>query len=403
MKEIREHAEQNLHISRQVVDDFLIYYAASKDGLDKTFEQKMKRFRHITAAMPGEWKNMLKSQFIAHQIFKEDGLIHKYLNHVEVGYRSSQELEYLRGQKEHPWRYSFSEIVENPYPDIYAMYDIFTGQEYQLYSPSVSQILFEVPDVLTWFNLIGYNGMCMQTYGTVEYFTSFDKRDIVFYAREQHPRLETDEDIATHIENNPLPYSMLWSGGMTPVIAHDNHLMRYVAARYFDEAFTPEIFEKRFSIEYSDSVYRLSLINWDEFPHFAKAYYDESKELLHLTAMTIEGFEKLVEVVNACGYNLPSAPHDDVSPGMLYTASDILKQEITINPFESLFDADDTEGIDSDDSDEQLDAINRYLKLLMETITSDKEPDIQKLAAKADIDYKTAADITEKVLGRWAW
>ncbi|WP_372638198.1 hypothetical protein [Fodinibius sp.] len=43
---------------------------------------------------------------------------------------------------------------------------------------------------------------------------------------------------------------------------------------------------------------------------------------------------------------------------MLYTASDILKQEITINPFESLFDSDDAEGSDGDD--EQLDDVNRF-------------------------------------------
>lgn len=399
-KEITEHAERNSQISRQVVDDFLIYYAASKNRLDKTFERKIKRYRHITTKMSKEWKNILKSQFIAHQIFKADGLIHKYLNHVEVGYRSKQEIEYLRQQKEHPWRYSFSEIIENPYPDFYTMYDLFTGEEYLLYSPSVSQILLQAPDIRIWFNLIGFNGMCMQTYGTVEYFRAFDKRDITFYAREQNPDLETDDDIAAHIEDHPLPYSMLWSGAMTPEIAHDNHLMRYIAARYFDDDFTSELFEKRFSIEYSNNVYRLSLINWDEFPHYAIAYYDEREELLHLTAMTMEGFDKLVEIVNASGYDLPPEPHDNASPGMLLTASDILKQEIAINPFESLFNPDD---VQNSGDNEQLDAINRYLELLMEAVNSDKKPDIKKLADKAGIDHATAADITEQVLGRLPW
>ncbi|SHF65387.1 hypothetical protein SAMN05443144_11191 [Fodinibius roseus] len=86
---------------------------------------------------------------------------------------------------------------------------------------------------------------------------------------------------------------------------------------------------------------------------------------------------------------------------MLYTASDILKQEITINPFESLFDPDDAEGASGDD--EQLDTINHYLKLLMEAINSGEEPDIKTLADKAGVDHETAADITDQVLGRLPW
>src|SRR5699024_5687466 len=107
----------------------------------------------------------------AHEVFKRGGLIKKYLNHVEVGFRSERELEYLRLQKEHPWQYSFCEILSNPHPDFYKMRDLFTGKTFMVYSQGMSTTLSQNPgDIRAWFLLTSYDGMCIQTFGTIACF-----------------------------------------------------------------------------------------------------------------------------------------------------------------------------------------------------------------------------------------
>jgi len=388
---IKTNAEQNHSITSEFVDQFLIYYAAAKDRLERKFERAVRPYRHIVSVMPKGWKGFLETQFIAHEIFKQGGLVRKYLNHSEINLRSDDELEYLKLGKNHPWRYSFCEVLDNPHPDFYTMHDLFTDEEYLLYSGGMSGILLEIPDVQTWFLLIGSDGMCMQTYGAIVYFKSFDRQDITFFARELDPDLESNTGIVEHIEQNPLPYSMLFAGAEYPFVLHKTHFIKHCAARYIDEDFSSEPFNDSFLIEYTNNLYRMKLKNWDEFPHFAVAYYDEEEATLHLTAMTRLGFEKLVEAVNNGGYDLPSEPMDAVSPAMLKTASDILKQEIKINPFDDFF-------VPKDDGNESLDGFNRYLRLLMDARNSGIKPDIRKMAEEAGIDYYTAVDLTEQVM-----
>lgn len=389
-KELKKEIEQNRRISQRVIDEFLLYYAAEKDGLDRTFDNQITRYRHIVDKIPQQWKNYLKSQFIVHRIFKSGGLISKYINHVDVQNRSDRQLTFLQQQKENPWRFSFAEIIANPHSDFYTMHDLFTGEEYMVYSQSITQLRFKNPDIQTWFNLISPHETCAQTFGTVYYFQSFNYEDITFFAREIDPDLETDQEIANHIDNNPLPYTMLWSGATLPPVAHGDHFIRHMAARYYDDDFSSEPFQDQFQIEYARDVYRLSLTGWNQFPHFAVAYFDEREDLLHLTAMTDIGFKKLVEAVNNGGYELPLHPHDDVSPGMMGTASDILRRDITLNPFENQF--------EPEEDQEQFTELNHFLGLLVDAINNDRQPDIKKMADKAGVDYETAAEIARQMI-----
>jgi hypothetical protein len=80
---------------------------------------------------------------------------------------------------------------------------------------------------------------------------------------------------------------------------------------------------------------------------------------------------------------------------MISTASDILRKEIELNPFDSFFEPED----ESDDDD--LEEVNHFLSLLMETINSNKKPDIKMMAEQAGIDYETASELTEQVMERF--
>lgn len=83
-QEIRNHCLQDEAISREVLNDFLPYYAAGMDKLDKVFDRKVKNHKKAVAALPQSTINLMKSQFIIHKVFKSEGLIHKYLNHSHI-------------------------------------------------------------------------------------------------------------------------------------------------------------------------------------------------------------------------------------------------------------------------------------------------------------------------------
>lgn len=75
--------------------------------------------QHITKEFHNEWLNKLKAQYIAHKIFKKDGLIKSYLNHSVLRRLNQKEMKYLGFQAEHPWRFSFSVILDNPAENYY--------------------------------------------------------------------------------------------------------------------------------------------------------------------------------------------------------------------------------------------------------------------------------------------
>jgi len=79
-KSIRLICEENSKISSRVIDEFLLYYAAERKNLEYEMDQRFEAYKHITHKLQKEWTNRLKSQYIVHKVFKEDGLIKSYLN-----------------------------------------------------------------------------------------------------------------------------------------------------------------------------------------------------------------------------------------------------------------------------------------------------------------------------------
>lgn len=77
-EEIKLICKENSRITSKVVDEFLIYYAAQRNNLEVTMDREFARYRHITADFPNEWVNLLKSQYIAHRIFRGKGFIRSF-------------------------------------------------------------------------------------------------------------------------------------------------------------------------------------------------------------------------------------------------------------------------------------------------------------------------------------
>ena len=123
--ELRNTCEKNTRISARVVDDFLISYAAGHHGLEKLMEKRFAHFGHVGKKLGRENLNMLKSQYLAHRVFKQEGLLGKFLKHPALDRFTGDERDFLLQQQEVPWLFCFSRIVDEPANDFYTMEDVF--------------------------------------------------------------------------------------------------------------------------------------------------------------------------------------------------------------------------------------------------------------------------------------
>ena len=374
-------------LSRTVIDEFLMYYVAQRESLPKELDRQFAPFRLVTKTFQPGWVEMIKAQYIAHRIFKKDGLIKRYLNHAAVKALTPAEQDYLRRQSEFPWRYSYSVITANPAPDFYEMEDVFSWEPYLLYSPSISKTLSEGP-VSLWFNLIGFNGACWQTFGPVISFRGFEPDDIFFFGTEINPKIATEEDLIADVERNPIPYTMLISGSQYPSIMNGKDQILQLTAEHQIESFDTNGLRTEFTIEYSQGIYRLKFGSWAEPPHFAAAYYVEEDHRLLLTSLTNRGFQALVARLNKHGLALWTEPDIRVNLSMLTCIKTILGKDLQLNPYEKYF----TVKPNPSEQD-SLNKLNRLLSLALPFINSGQEPDVEALANKAGVDEETAREL----------
>lgn len=382
-------------LSARVVDDFLLYYAAGQDRLDKEFEAKLSGYRDVIRLMDNpSWRSQLKSQYIVHRVFREGGLIHKYLNHTALKRLSDEEMGYLRFQAAHPWRFSFSRVTGNPANQFYEMEDVFRGDRYILHSRGMEETLSDHP-VAFWLNLIGFNGECWQSFGPIVAFRGFDIDDIWFFATELNTKIDDEDGIIADVEKNPLPYCLLISGSAFPITVSQGHRIVQVMAENDFPAFDTEVLGDSFRREFNRHVYRLSPKKWNEPPHFAEAYYDEKRSSLVLTALTDRGFEALAGLLKQKGFAVSDEPQVRVSPAMITTAERILRRKIRINPYEGLF-----EKKISGETAAELDSVNHLLQLALPYVNSGREPDIESLARQAGVDPELAKQLIGAALAR---
>jgi len=383
--------EENSKISSKVVDEFLIYYAAARNNLEQEMNLRFAEYKHITQKFQSEWTNKLKAQFIAHKIFKKDGLIKRYFNHAEVRNLKREEIKYLEQQADYPWKFSFSIIKENQSDNFYLMEDVFRNEEFLLYSPGVTAILKSQP-VILWFNMIAFNGSCWQSYGPIGAYRSFEPDDIFFFATELDSDIFDENDMLLKVEHDPVPYMMLLAGANYPLIVNKKDQVVYVQAEYNMENMNTRNLTDSFITEYNKGVYRLSLKKWNEHPHFSQAYFDENSKTLLLSSMTDRGFSALVEGLNKYGYEFSDEPLIRVNLTMVSTASEILKKKIDLIKYEKLFSKKSSPA-----EKENLDKLNLLISLALPDINAGREPDIKSLAVKAGLDLETAQDVLAQV------
>jgi hypothetical protein len=381
-------------ISTTLIDEFLVYYAVKCDKVDREFETRISRFREIEKEMPSNWKGLIKAQYIGQRIFKEGGLIHKYLNSAAIKARNTEEQEYLRTMAAYPWRFSFSEIRANPASDFYEMEDVFTGEVFLLYSPSITRTLSDQP-VLLWFNLIGYNGSCWQTYGPVISFQSFSSDDIFFYATELNSAIESDADLLADLDDNPVRYMVLACGSNYPLVVQQDYEVVQVTGEGTYTGFDVQALRKDSLVEYAEGVFKLSHEVWSERPHFAEAYYEEASGKVLLFALTDRGYRELSGLLISHGMEIPTEPDIRLHIPMGIVIKKALKRTLDLNPYSRLF-----ETRTSPESEEQMSKLNRFLALALPYINSGRQPDITALAKEAGVDAELAGEMLQTAMGR---
>lgn len=394
-EKIKFKCEENSKISDKVIDEFLLYYAAERNNLEHEMDQRFAGYKHIASKLQIEWTTMLKSQYIVHKIFKKDGLIKSFLNHTALKKLDIKERNWLHSQAEQPWRFSFSIIKKRPAESFFLMEDVFSDQEFLLYSPGVAKTL-EDQSIILWFNLISYNGACWQSFGPIGAYKSFEPDDIFFFATELNPDIADEQQLLANLEQNPVPYMMLLSGANTPLIYNKEYQLVHVVAEYDLDSINTKSLTKSFKTEYNKGVYRLSLKNWSDPPHYSQAYFVENKKIMLLSSMTDRGFKALVEGLNEYGYNLSADPLLRVHLSMVFAASDILKRKIRLIEYDDLFSKET-----SPSDQENLDKLNRFFGLVMSDINAGREPDIDALAIKAGVDIQTARDLYKQVMAKF--
>lgn len=182
---------------------------------------------------------------------------------------------------------------------------------------------------------------------------------------------------------------------MNTVSLHKKHEIIYATGDFDVPSFDLDVLKSHFKIEYAPEVYRLTLEGWGEFPHYAIAYYHEGAGQLLLSAMTDRGYSALVARLKDAGFDLSDEPDVRIHISMLKTAKDILKKDISLNPYEKLFPESRNK-----EQEAATDKINELLAILMPEINAGTDPDVAAAARKTGVDIKVAQELVEMIMLR---
>lgn len=391
IENILEYCTQNNSFIKKVVDDFILDYAAARYGLEKNMIREFYRYDHIVKLLGEKETRMFMGQYLAHRIFRENGLLKKLLKDKRVIDLPAGDLEFLKYQLSNPWRFSFSRIFTNVGTDLYIMEDVFTDECFLLHSPGVTKTLQE-KSVSLWFSLYSFNGECWQSYGPISAYSSFEADDIFFYGTEISTRIIDENDLLDHIDYDPVSYMMLISGAdMKPVYTGNDRIVE-VQSEIESSLTDPALLEKDFKAEYDPGhgIYRFTLKRWGGPPHFSTVYFDEKRRVLRLTSMTDRGYSRLAEKLMQNGIAVPEEPYIRASVTIIVTASQILNRALTTEVYSHYFS-------NHEEEPPEMDMLRDYLDLAIPFINSGQYPDVKKLAAMTGTDPEEAEKLTQQV------
>lgn len=394
-QKLKNASEENSTISRNLVDDFIMHYAAGRDNLEKEMQLQFKRCHHITKQFPASVVAQMKAQYIIHKVFKRDGLIKKLINHVEVKGKGPDAVQFFKHQLDNPWRFCFTEMIGMPAPDFHLHRNVFSGEEYLIYSRGMSQTFADHNEsVRMWFNLLAFNGHCWQTYGPIAAYKGIEPDDVFYFAGEIDDNVSDDDDTIELIQKNPVPFMMLLNGANVPIVVNNNDQLVAHIASIDMPGLKPETLQPEFAIERAAGIFKLSLPNWSEPMHHAAAYFDPGDGELFCYSMTERGFNAVVKALKQKGIHVNS-PDIRVNMSAVITMEHILARKVNINPYEELFD-----NPVHKPEDDGMKKLNIALQLAMSDFNARKLPDYDAYAAASGLTVEQLKPIIDKSLER---
>ena len=396
-EKIAEHCLRHRKISDKILDQFLMPFIARREGMDRKMNAYTLKYQHVIRKMPKEFFPMAMGEYIMGKTLTPDGLIHKYLNNIQLSSLEKTERVFLEFQADNPWRYCFARIADREAKNFFILRDAFYEDEFLLFSPGVEAFWTEGRRQDLYFLLTGFNGLCFHTYGNILPFRSFDADDIYFYGTEVFPEVDSDASLMASVYKDPIPYMMLASGMEFPVTMSGIHKLCQLVAVNEIAGIDSGKLKETFSVQWNANIYRISHEDWSGMPHFASAYFNETSGELSRYSLTEEGFREMTRMLIASGLHIDWKEDYSVGMSMLVTMQEILKKKINLNEYESLFPEKEMNPL----SQKELNGINAFMKLLLPYINAGTQPDLEILARQAGIEPETAHSLYHQLKNKF--
>ncbi|MBF0432260.1 MAG: hypothetical protein HQK83_13330 [Fibrobacteria bacterium] len=390
--DIEKHCKHQSDVLRMFIDDFFLNFIAKKENLEERFVKKLSRYKDVVRDFPETWFNHAIAQYMAHLAFKKNGLAAKYAEHKTIQKRSVDERKFFENHLQRPWRFSFCVIKHEPADNFFEMQDLFSNETFLLYSPGIKDMCEQYGDIKSFFILMNNNGSCYQSFSIINYFMSFDASDFFFFARQLNPEMIFHNQAQVLIEENPIPFMLLYLFAEFPVNISRGQRLVYCFSEYQLDDFEPDEYRNDFVIEKKQQLFRLGLKRWQGFPHLAHCYFHRKKRRFIITAMTVKGYDNLIEALNKTGYDFPFNPDVSASPVMLQVVKRFFNIKHDLDPYGKFFEKNQEPA-----NTEEMGKLNVFMGMLMKSLDSRETFDISEMAEEAGVDLETAEQIAESV------
>jgi len=391
-KAIEEHCHEDSAVSSILLDEFLLQYCDDRERLTEEVLRMLQPHIEFVKTMPEEWFGYVIGQHIAFRLFREKGFARKYRGHQALRIIKGEQRDWFDFQLGNPWRFCFCSFAGSPAPKFFEMTDVCTGEEFLLFSPTMSEIIETDGLPLLSLLLISPNGLCWQTYGPIMNFSGLHDFDLLMIARQLQPGLRRMSEIPAVLNRDPIPWVLLWNWSSMPVVVHKGDEMIIHRSDLRGVTVAPEAFAANFILEQEGPVYHLELKRWRNHPHFAEGFYDTKKHLLILRAMTDRGWERLQAAVTAAGVDcLPEAAFR-ASAAVVTMVEQLFHRDLTTTPYEDLF-----VEPSSPEHDAELEKLNALLNLYFTAYNAGEEIDIDALARASGVNPADARNLINQV------
>ena len=396
-KELKDYCDQVSEASKRCVDQGALEWVTHRHTrIAKEFLLAAPTYAKRGVKLDDQALFTLTITYQAWQMFRQGGLINKYVKGSEYAALQGLDLEILQVYERRPWSFRLIRVLELHPHDFLTVVDELSGEKLLLQSKGITEEHTESGSRL-WLVLLSHNGQCFQTYGALLNYPSFDLEDLYYFGGELGEVLDGPGALSRLINRNPTPFLMLYAASVIPriVLKDEFEFIWNQAVDRLDAAPLMSSHEARFTVKWNRNVFLLEPKDeegWGTFPHYAHAYYDERRGELLRISQTEAGFEGLTSLLAEGGLELDPISDVAVSMSMVAAAKKVLGRPFRLDPYSRLFKVEEPKS-------EQLTVVNMALRLMMDDVNAGTVPDFEAVARETGLDVDECENIYRKITG----